>query len=450
MRVTDLQVDGFGVWKGLTVESLSDDITIFHGQNEAGKTTLMQFVRTMLFGFSEARRDKYTPPVYGGLAGGSMDVMSPRGSFEIQRHMDPGRLLDAEGDLALTDTNTGTVHGRAQLSDLMSDIDESIFNNVFAIGLREIQELGALNSTDAAEHLYKLTSGLDRVSLIDVMNDLRARRDNIYAKDPADESRLAELTRKRNELMREIDELKTKGKRWSRIAAQTNDVSSQLEELNSQLKELERESRLVEIATQISKRWVNRRTLTDQINSFGKLPERRDIDVEKLDDLNERVTQQRERIKQVRDQRKAVKKEAMDLPINRRLWRERATVEAITAHQPWVESLERTASRLQNEIDGIENSLVGEVDGLGMQLKIRAKDVHDLGNRGLSSLKSVAKKLLDQQERLKRIKQEGEKAGLELGQNEERLSGSLTDTSTMGSMEDISRHVNRLRRRIEL
>ena len=52
MKITDLQVDGFGVWKGLVVEGLSDEITVFCGYNEAGKTTLMQFIRSMMFGFS--------------------------------------------------------------------------------------------------------------------------------------------------------------------------------------------------------------------------------------------------------------------------------------------------------------------------------------------------------------------------------------------------------------
>ena len=75
MKITDLQVDGFGVWKGLTVESISDNITVFCGYNEAGKTTLMQFIRSMMFGFSQDRLTKYTPPVYGGLAGGALSLI---------------------------------------------------------------------------------------------------------------------------------------------------------------------------------------------------------------------------------------------------------------------------------------------------------------------------------------------------------------------------------------
>ena len=139
-------------WKGLDIESLSDNVTVFYGQNEAGKTTLMQFIRSMMFGFSADRRDKYTPPVYGGLAGGSAEITSTLGNFEIQRHLDPNRLNDAVGDLSVTDCGDGTVHGRGKLGNILSEIDEPIFNNVFAIGLREIQELNALNSTDASGH----------------------------------------------------------------------------------------------------------------------------------------------------------------------------------------------------------------------------------------------------------------------------------------------------------
>ena len=244
MKINHLHVDGFGVWKGLDVENLSSEMTIFHGYNEAGKTTLMQFVRSMMFGFSHKRLNKYTPPVYGGLAGGAMDITTPNGSYEIVRHVDPNRHLDPIGDLTVTDQHDGSVHGNSQLISLLADVDESIFNNVFAIGLREIQELNALNSTAASDYLYRLTSGLDRVSLIDVMRDLDNRREAIWSADPKESSRLQVLADRRQKLLREVDELKQKSKRWSRIASETTDVDNQLADLQAQIKLAERECRL--------------------------------------------------------------------------------------------------------------------------------------------------------------------------------------------------------------
>ena len=450
MKITDLQVDGFGVWKGLTVESISDEITIFCGYNEAGKTTMMQFIRSMMFGFSPDRLGKYTPPVYGGLAGGSMDINTPTGVFEIQRHVDPNRHSDPVGDLALTDSHDGSVHGRAHLSSLMSDIDESIFTNVFAIGLREIQELGALNSTAAAEQLYKLTSGLDRVSLIDVMRDLKSRREKIACTDPKNESRLTTLSERRQKLLREIDDLKQRSKRWSRMAGETTDINNQLVDIKKELARNEQQSRLLEIAMQISDRWQSRKTLDDQIKSFGNLPDARDISISKLDDLNEKIAQQRERIDSVKSQRRTIKNEAMALPINRNLWAQKARIEAVTEHMPWVESLQRQSLKLTEDIDRIENSLVGEVDGLGHQLKIKARDVRELGNRGLMTLETTGKKLQDQQERLNKFKNDLEKVEFDLGQHQDRLGTNLAEQGASESLEDTGRYVNRLRRRIEL
>jgi uncharacterized protein YhaN len=450
MKISDVQVDGFGVWKGLTVESLSDNMTIFCGYNEAGKTTLMQFIRSMMFGFSPDRLGKYTPPVYGGLAGGSMDIVTPTGTFEIQRHVDPNRHSDPIGDLAVTDSHDGSVHGRAHLSSLMSDIDESIFTNVFAIGLREIQELGALNSTAAADQLYKLTSGLDRVSLIDVMRDLRERREKIWGSDAKKESRLAELSERKQKLLREIDELKQRSKRWSRMAAETTDINNQLSDIELELKANERESRLLEIAMQISDRWQSRKLLSEQVKAIGTLPDERDVSIKELDRLNAKVAQTKERIDQIKGQRKTIKTEAMALPINRNLWAQKSRIEAVTEHMPWVESLQRQVSKLGEEIDTIENSMVGEVDGLGQQLKIKARDVRDLGNRGLVSLQTTGKTLMEQKDRMNKFQGELEKIEFDLGQHQERLGSSLAEQGASESLEDTGRYVNRLRRRIEL
>lgn len=450
VKITDLQVDGFGVWKGLNVDSLSGDLTVFHGYNEAGKTTLMQFVRSMMFGFSTGRLDKYTPPVYGGLAGGAMDISTPNGSWNIARHVDPNRHSDPIGDLTVTDEHDGSVHGSAQLAGLMADVDESIFNNVFAIGLREIQELGALNSTAASEYLYRLTSGLDRVSLIDVMRDLKNRREKIWSANPKAESRLQVLSDRRQKLLREIDELKQNAKRWSRIASETTDVNHNLEDLKAKLKKTEREARLIEIAVQIAERWQNRGVVNDQISAYASLPAEHDVSIKKLDEVNEKIAQQKERIEQVRAQRRSTKTEAMALPINRHLWSQKSRIEAISEHAPWVQSLERQTETIRNEIGRIEQTVVTEVNSLGPQMKLRAKDVRDIGGAGFRQLEAVGDRLVDGREAIESTKQDVEKRQFDLGQHNQRLTKSRSELGVSESLEETSAYVNRLKRRVEL
>ena len=172
MKLTDLHVDGFGIWSELHLSDLSDRLTVVYGVNEAGKTTLMHFLRTMLFGFSPERIHRYVPPVHGGRPGGAVKVQANGSLVQIMRHLDHSgngrsveRLELRRGD--------GQAVSSATVDKLLAGVDERTFNNVFAIGLRELQELGTLDDTGAAELLYSLATGLDRVSLVEVVSRCR-------------------------------------------------------------------------------------------------------------------------------------------------------------------------------------------------------------------------------------------------------------------------------------
>ena len=203
MRITALEVDGFGVWSGLRLDHLSEGLNVFFGPNEAGKTTLMQFVRSVLYGFTSERR-RYLPPLGGGRPGGSIHVVGPNGCFQVCRH--PSREApDAADEVALAATD-GTRQGGHLLKVLLSNIDEAIFNNVFAVGLREVQELGTLNETEAASLLYSLSAGLDRVALVDVVKELEASRNRLLSAD-GQPCQVIRLIAEREKLRAEIEEL---------------------------------------------------------------------------------------------------------------------------------------------------------------------------------------------------------------------------------------------------
>ena len=100
---------------------------------------------------------------------------------------------------------------------LLGDVDESIFNNVFAVGLGELQELGTLDATTAARLLYDLSTGLDRVSLGEVLRELDSSRLRLLASD-GKPSQIGELLVQRDALRAELDELSTLTTRHWRLA----------------------------------------------------------------------------------------------------------------------------------------------------------------------------------------------------------------------------------------
>ena len=121
-------------WKS----ALDPGLNVFYGPNEAGKTTLLEFMRAVLYGFSLNRRRRYLPPVRGGESGGSLGVATADSTCQIRRTERANSLM-GEVNVVAAD---GTVQGEGELIELLGDVDEAIFQNVFALGLEELQHLG--------------------------------------------------------------------------------------------------------------------------------------------------------------------------------------------------------------------------------------------------------------------------------------------------------------------
>lgn len=453
MKIKEMNIGGFGVWKDLSVVEFSEQMTVFYGRNEAGKTTLMQFMRTVLYGFPEERRKRYVPPIYGGLAGGSLQVENETGLLKIQRYIDPVRVHSVAGDLAMTEPD-GNVHGSAHLALLLGGVDELTFNNVFAVGLREIQELGSLDNTDAAEQLYKLTSGFDRVSLVDVMRQVNESREELWSAHSGKQSIIADLILKQKRLAREVDDLSAKGRRWTKLAAQSSEIELDLQTLKQELSLNERTSRVVEMAIQIRDRWNSRKLIDEQINSYGSLPDENDLSVDRLDEVNRRIADQKGRISQVEKQRREVARKAKSLPINRLLWTNASRIEALQEHAPWISSMQRQIGDMQNDVSKLRQEVGGQVQGIGQQLKKeKTKEIPELSTQSLESLRTPARQLKEIKAKLGEAEQEYEESKAELSESEDALEAELErrGCQNLGDSLDVSgRIVTRLRKRVQL
>ena len=79
MRLHELYIDGFGQFHGQTMGPLNPAITVLYGPNEAGKSTLLAFIRTILFGFRRSGRSQFYPHLAGGGKHGGRITLSDAG-----------------------------------------------------------------------------------------------------------------------------------------------------------------------------------------------------------------------------------------------------------------------------------------------------------------------------------------------------------------------------------
>ena len=170
MKIEQLHIDGFGVWNDKSWEPLSPGLNVFHGPNETGKSTLMAFIRSILFGLDRRGHARRYEPLNGGTHGGWLDVSVNGRQVRVERRA--GRHVRGEVTVYDGDTTGGDV----ELEKLLSGTTRTLYHNVFAFGLEELQEFHTLQDTEISPHISGAALGIGAARWTAVQKDIDARQ----------------------------------------------------------------------------------------------------------------------------------------------------------------------------------------------------------------------------------------------------------------------------------
>ena len=449
MRIKNIHIDGFGVWNALAIDELSDQATVVYGPNEAGKTTLMQFVRAVLYGFTPDRRRKYLPPVNGGKPGGELRIANEFGSFTVHRGSSPSDLPEDQGLVAIID-DRGEPRDAAQLDALLAGVDEPTYSNVFAVGLKEIQELGSLDDTAAADYLYRLTSGLDRVSLVDVIRDVEAARERLLATAESEPSQIPQLLARKDKLRGQIEELQRQTRRWSDLATTRANLIDEAATLDKQIVEIETASHVLRAALDVQGPWNLRSDIQRQeaiLKDVRALPER---SVEKLDGINQRLNAGRKRLKKLGARRNQLKEDLASLEINKVLLSHAGRIESLHDQSQWILGLENQVARLKEEVAKLDGDIEAAVTGYRTS---GHATLDELPRETVSTLKRPGQVVREENEKLDAAKQEADEAKRALDaavQQYEQVSRTKHLPDLNQAIQEAGTKVSLLRKRIQV
>ncbi len=134
MRIKRCDIKAFGQFKGQYFDDLNHPMVVVYGENEAGKSTFFQFLRSMLYGFYPDQADQYK---YAPLDGTTIEGEIAFSTSQSEEIIVNRRLEKMPSGFLLNGTKDEL--GNRSLP-ILSHISRPVFESVYTLGLYDMME----------------------------------------------------------------------------------------------------------------------------------------------------------------------------------------------------------------------------------------------------------------------------------------------------------------------
>jgi uncharacterized protein YhaN len=176
VKLRNWHIDGFGVFCGarLPEPGLGDGLNLFLGPNEAGKSTLLDFLRYTLLGYPGGRASlPRREPLRGGSHGGTLIYEAD--ALMCHLHRRSGRV----NAFQLRD-QAGTAMTETDLAGQVGHISPEVFRNIFGFSLKELQDLDSLSQSGVRDLIFAASIGQSAGRIRSVQDDLQKQADTLF------------------------------------------------------------------------------------------------------------------------------------------------------------------------------------------------------------------------------------------------------------------------------
>ncbi|MBE6753298.1 MAG: hypothetical protein E7559_02925 [Ruminococcaceae bacterium] len=242
MKITEIWAKCFGMLRGAKL-TFREGVNIIYGENETGKTSLMEFILAMFYGIGKGEERRRYEPWEGGRLDGVITFEHDDKKYTLSRQFGPSKSADK---ISLWCNTTGepiNIPARFEPGEHVFGINRETFINSVFIGQAGIPIRG-----DNNEILAKLTnlaaSGdetASRTEIAERLNEasaiLRSRRANAI---------LPALEKQRLELIEQRQTLVTRSAEADTLREEVTKLTHRCQRLTSELADLEARDNVIE------------------------------------------------------------------------------------------------------------------------------------------------------------------------------------------------------------
>lgn len=360
MIIKHLDIEGFGVFHNKRIDGLGKGVNVMYGPNEAGKSTLLDFVRFTLFDYPNFHKDR-RPPVNGGNHGGSILLGHTSGQdLLVHRKGNKQFSMELNGDLS----DDVSVYHR-----LTNFASEQLFKNIFAITVDELNDLDKLDESGMKDRIFSMGMGLSNVNLGDIEKKFVEHADN-YFKGRAPTKKLPTLTKELDVLEAKISLIEANVGQYDVFQQEENALSVSLGELKEEMEELKVQR----------DKWQNYQksfaAFAELLQGQQALEELKDVALIP-NEISEQLKEDKKALQRFEDEQTdqqakltLIKKAAENIVVNENILPHHELIDYLTANATKFEDAQDRLRTLENDTKELLASNEIVVQGLGKELTV--------------------------------------------------------------------------------
>lgn len=224
MKITDLQLQQYGIYHDASWQPSQTSLNIVMGENESGKTTMLRFIRDMLFGYGRGK--------WQGRKGNMGFVRSDGQFYRVFRNEKEQWFENANHVKFTEDLPAAWWHG----------LNRSIYEKIFAVGLEDLQGASFLANDTVRSRFFMLQGG-DK--LANAKAELEEVKGKLFTSSAQGKRKINQLASDLEEAEKELDGLSRQEKDFSDLQHRQEEMKKEIADLQLKLdKDNEENSRL--------------------------------------------------------------------------------------------------------------------------------------------------------------------------------------------------------------
>ena len=390
MRLTEIDIDRFRIWRNLLLRLDPKGLNVIYGPNEAGKTTLMRFIRSTLYGYE---------PLSTEPAWHRPDAEQPwRGAVRCEHGGRTWRIhrraeFVGRGKLRLSGGPDGLDKDQA-VSQILSGTSEDVYTDIFAVGVRELQQLATLGTNQVAEYIYGLSLGPQGRQILDSLADVKERRSTMFGADQRS-GKIPQLFDKYAKLSGGRRNSGVARDKHARLTRRRRELTTEIESLQEREGTIRNELRGLRFLQNCHKPWKRTKELQEERTRIPVVPTSPTEALKQLATAEKDLQEATNRREKLNDQATQFRAQADRIQMDGQFDKERYAIQSLVDQSDWLRQIEEQIRSAEDRSSELRRELNHQLGQLGEGWTVERLNSVDTTPAAHNKLLEAARKYQD-------------------------------------------------------